>query len=122
MTGYTPGDTRTAEQQRWSDYYLTRDLDEAGPALHLLGSPSRVPPTGRLDSTVVDAVLSYHPVDTRSKREKRDNKARYGKAKTYYGKTYIVPRREMIWTVVLGFGVAMMVGAVTAISILHAVN
>jgi hypothetical protein len=133
MTGYTPGETRTAEQQRWSNYYLMRDIEQAGPALHLLGSPGRVVPEGRgyyTDSTEVDAVLpvgqwqeeEYHAPDPRSKRDQRANRTRYGRAKAYYGKTYIIPRSELIMAGLVGFGAALLTGASTALAILHSFN
>lgn len=120
MTGYTAGATRTAEQERWSNYYLMRDIQEAGPALYLLGSPTRVPVVQGVDSTVVDAVLpAYHPVDTRSKRARRDDRARAYRSKAYYSKTYIVPKSQLIWASMIGIGASMMVGAGVALAALH---
>jgi hypothetical protein len=136
----SPQGTRTAEQVRWSNYYLMRDIELAGPALYMLGRSDRViPETDSFEmegvaSTAVDAVLpaptvpayvpvyaeqEYHAPDLRGKREQRMNRTRYGKAKAYYGKTYIVPRSQMIWAGLIGFGGALMVGSVTALAILH---
>jgi hypothetical protein len=126
MTGYIRGDIRTAEQKRWSDYYLTRDLEQAGPALHLL-TPEFVSGTNRLvsqlDSTVVDAVLpAYHPVDARSKREQQVNRKQYSKAKAYYGSTYIMTRRQLTCAVLIFVGSVLILSSLISIAAVHAIK
>jgi hypothetical protein len=121
MTGNTPGGTRTAEQVRWSNYYLMRDIEQAGDALNLLKPIPYVP--GNLGvGAPSKRENKYHPVDLRRPSVRRRNLRAYNKAQIYYGKTYIVPRAQMIWVAMICVGASLMLGSATALAVLYSFN
>jgi hypothetical protein len=128
--------TRTAEQERWSRYYLARDLHDSAEVLSMLVDPARTVPIipgepmpGRTYSAAVDTALHsssatdatiplppsqtlllppHRPADKRSPREKRANKRRYKKAKAHYGKTYVLTKSQVIWIIIAWLGTVML--------------